>query len=193
MLVRGDDHDHLASFHGRLLFDLPEFLEILLDPLQELETKFAMRMLATAKPHGHLDLVALLEKLDQVAHLDLVVADIRGRTKLDFLDLNLLLFFPGGLLLFLLLEDMFAVVHDAANRWFCIRDDLDEILSCSLRCPQRIFNGNDSDLFTVCPDQSDFDCRDAVIETVTLVLFGDSNFSASKNNKKAPGIRCFQS
>ena len=36
VLVRGDNHDHLASFHGRLLFDLPEFLEILLDALQKI-------------------------------------------------------------------------------------------------------------------------------------------------------------
>jgi hypothetical protein len=121
-------------------------------PLQEFHAQFLVRHLPAAKPQGHLDPVAFLEKFSQLAQLDLVIADIRARTELDLLDLYLLLFLLGLLKFFAFLKPKFAVVHDPANGRLRIGRDLNEIKFGLFGQPVRLFNGNYTKLFTVIID-----------------------------------------
>lgn len=49
LLFRGDDHDQLASFHLRMLFDGAVFEQVLFNPLQQLHTQLLVGHLTTAE------------------------------------------------------------------------------------------------------------------------------------------------
>src|SRR5690606_11181081 len=124
LLLGGDHHDHETTFHARILLNdrlLGDFRGNLVD---HGTTELRMGHFAAAKADRDLDLVALREKPPQVAHLDLVVADIGGRPELEFLDLDLLGLLPRRVRLLLLIELELAEIHDPANRRFGIRLDL---------------------------------------------------------------------
>ena len=86
-----------------------------------------MGHLATAEAQGDLHLVAVLQEADHVAQLDVVVAVVRLRAELHFLDLNDLLagLGLGSTLLFLVAE--LAVVHQPADRRGGVGRDLDQV------------------------------------------------------------------
>src|SRR5207249_9175567 len=72
-LFRRHDHGHLPAFHSRHLLDLGKLLEVVPDPHQDVHTQLLMRQLAPAEPHGHLDLVALLDEFNHAAHFNIVI------------------------------------------------------------------------------------------------------------------------
>ena len=78
-----------------------------------------MRHFAAAKAQGDFDLVALLEKLQNRAHFDIIDMRICPRTELDRFNLDDVLLFAGLGLTLLLLILVFAKIHDLANRRFC--------------------------------------------------------------------------
>ena len=49
LLFRGDDHDQLASFHLRMLFDGPVFDEVSFNPLQQFHTQLLVGHLTTTE------------------------------------------------------------------------------------------------------------------------------------------------
>src|SRR6056297_4158744 len=67
---RSDDHDHLAALHLGHVLDPAHALDIARDPLEQFPPQILVRHLAPAKAQRHLDLVARLEELEHVAHLD---------------------------------------------------------------------------------------------------------------------------
>ncbi len=69
-----------------------------------------------AEPHGHLGLVTSFQKLGQLAHLDVVVAYVGTRSKLDLLDGDLLLLALGVVPALAFVVEKFTVVHDPAHR-----------------------------------------------------------------------------
>src|ERR1700730_11820016 len=79
-------HDHLPAFHLRKLLDLAVGLEVGLEPFQHAKADILVRHFTAAEAQRDLSLVALVEKLDQVAQLDVVIAIIGAGTELDFLD-----------------------------------------------------------------------------------------------------------
>src|SRR5690606_32940862 len=113
-----------------------------------------MRHFATAKSHGHLGLVALLEEANQVSELHLIIALFRTRAEFHFLDLDLLLFALRCMRLLVLLEQEFAEIHDAANRRIGGRRDFDEIQLGVLRQLQRFRATDYTDLMTLIIDHS---------------------------------------
>src|SRR5690606_12281917 len=152
----------------RALFNGAVFGKVSFDPLQQLHAQLLMGHLPAAEPQGYLGLVTLVEELDKVTKLDLIVPFFRPWTKLDFLDLNLLLILPRGGLLLLLLEDVLAVVHDTADRRFCVGGDFNQVelgLLCGGQC---FLNGHDTDLFTFGADQAHFARRDVFVDRRAL-------------------------
>ena len=96
-------------------------------PLQDVHRQILVRHLAPAEPHGHLDLVALVEELVHLAHLDVVVVVVDARAHLDLLDLDHPLLLAGGVGLLLRLVLELAVVEDLADRRGRGRRDLDQV------------------------------------------------------------------
>src|SRR5436305_6076291 len=89
-LLRRQKHHHLPSFHTRKLLDRGERLQVVPNSLQQANAEFLMRHLAPAEPQRDLRLVALTQKTDEVAQLDLVIAFVSAGPEFDFLDLDLL-------------------------------------------------------------------------------------------------------
>src|SRR3546814_14736150 len=77
--------------------DLAVLADVFLDLPGQILAQILVRHLATTEADGDLDLVALFQESKHVAQLDLVVAHVRDRTELHFLDLDLLLLLLGGL------------------------------------------------------------------------------------------------
>ena len=63
-------------------------IQIGANPLKQTHAKLLVGHFAPSKSHGDFGFVAFFKKANQIAQLDVVVAVIGTRTKLDFLDLN---------------------------------------------------------------------------------------------------------
>src|SRR5689334_1311102 len=165
-LLRGQQHHHLPALQPRKLFYDAIRLEVAANTLQQAHAEFLVRHLAPAEPQRHLRLVALAEKADQVAHLDLVVAFVGPGPELHFLDLDLLelelrLVRPLGLPVFELAE-----IHDPAYRRCRERRDLDQIELCRFRARHRIRDRHDAELLTVCTYQANLRSGDLAVDSL---------------------------
>src|SRR5690606_2264826 len=94
LLLRRDHHHHPPAFQARAGFDHDVLAEVGLDPGGHLAAQLLVAHLAATEADVDLDLVAFDQELAHLAQLDLVVALVRDRTELHFLDLDL-----AGLLL----------------------------------------------------------------------------------------------
>ena len=126
-LDRPDHHDHLAAFHFGHVLDLADTFDIGGNPLQKGAAKLQMRHLPAAKPERHLHLVAFFQKLEDIAHLDVVIMGIRVGAELDFLDLDRLLLFPRLGFPLLHLVFVFAKIHDLGDRRVGVRRNFHQI------------------------------------------------------------------
>src|SRR6218665_2324199 len=54
LLFGADDHDKLASFHLRVLFNRTVFSKVIFNPLQQFHTQLLMRHLTAAESQGNL-------------------------------------------------------------------------------------------------------------------------------------------
>src|SRR5579862_6081035 len=126
-LTRRQDHNDLAAFETRLLFDLGDLQRIALDPVEQLVAEFLVGHFAAAEAQRHLDLVAFLEEALHGPHLHVIVVIVDHRPQFDFFDLDDFLLFArlGGF--FLRLVFVFAEVEDLANRRAGVRSDLHQI------------------------------------------------------------------
>ena len=127
-----------------------------------------MRHFAAAEAQGDLHLVALLEELQHIAHLDVVVVGVGPGAELhlfDFDDLLLLAGFGFALLLFVL---ELAEVHDLADGRSCVGRDFDKVEARILGEALRLIGGHNSVLFTLLVNQTYFGDADAMIQTVVL-------------------------
>ena len=148
-----EHHQHLAPFEAREAFDLGDFLDIVADAVEEIHAELLVRHFAAAEPQRALHLVAVLEELDDIAHLHLVIVGVDVRPHLDFLDLDglLLLAGLGGLLLGLILQ--LAQIDELANRHLAIGIDLDEIESRFLSEVKRLGGRYDAPVLAFCVDK----------------------------------------
>ena len=147
MFLRRQHHNELTAFHFRELLDSPVLHEVRLYALQQLHAQFLMRHLTTAKPQRHLRLVALLEKLYKVPHLDVVIADLGTRSKLDLFQLSLSLLRFTHLRLLLLLKQVFAEIHNPAHRRIGIWRYLNQVELLPLGQVYRSISLHDAGLF----------------------------------------------
>src|SRR5690606_34626856 len=90
LLFGRDHHDHLPPFQAGPGLDHDVLAQVGLDPGGHLAAQLLVAHLAATEADVDLDLVAFLEEAPHLAQLDLVVALVRDRTELHFLDLDLL-------------------------------------------------------------------------------------------------------
>ena len=67
------------------------------------------------------------------------------------------------------IEQELAEVHDATDRWFRRRHDLDQIEPSRLGLPARILDGNNTEILSFSPDQADLGNIDLAVYAILLV------------------------
>ena len=169
---RPDQHDHLAAFHLREVLDAPMFFGVFCHTLQQLAAQVLVRHLSAPKTQGDFHLVAVLQELEDVAHLDVIVIGIGVGPKLDLFDLNDLLLFAGlGLTLLLFVFEL-AKIHDLADGGIGVGRDLNQIkprLICHIKGTRGRYN---ADIFAVGTNQADFRGADVLINTRAGISLG---------------------
>ncbi|VFS58990.1 Uncharacterised protein [Leminorella grimontii] len=156
-LLRGEHHDHLASFNPTWIgFNNGQFCKIVTNAVKHFHADLLVSHFTTAEAERNLGFITLFQKANQAAEFYLIVAIIGTRSEFDFLDLNNFLFL---LLLFrslaLFIEEL-AVVHNPANGRLSIRADLNQIDTRFLCFLQRFIQTNNPYLLAVYTCQSNF-------------------------------------
>ncbi len=159
-----DQHDHLAAFHLWKVLDLAMLFDVFCDALKQLTTKVLVRHLASAEAQGDLYLVAIGQKLEHIAHLDVIVTAVRIWAELDLFDLNDLLLLTGFGFTLLRFVLKLAKVHDFANRRIGIWRDFDQVEPCLVSHFHGTTRSNNSDVLAICADQADFVGADKFID-----------------------------
>src|SRR5690348_49104 len=180
-LLGADHHRHLAPFHARKLVHHTGLGDVGLDAPGQFDTQLLMRHLATTEADIDLDLVAFLEEPHHVAQLDVVVADVRGRAELQFLDLDLLGLLALRRSLLLLLELELAEIHDPADGRLGGRLDFDQIQARVLGHRQCLVALEDPNLLAIGADDPHARNPDFVVAPIAFVFGSDTVFSCSSS------------
>ena len=115
-----------------------------------------MRHLATTETQSDLHLVAIVEKLEDVAHFDVVIIGVRIGTEFDFLHLNDLLLLARLGLFFLGFVLKFPEIHDLTDRRGRIGRDFDEIEPYIIGHLHGAGGRDDTDIFAFGANQAYF-------------------------------------
>ena len=157
------------------MLDLSNIDKLLTDAVHELSAELLVSHFASAEAQRDLGLVAVLKEALQAAQFRLEVVLIRGRTELDFLDLDDFLLGLGFLSLLLLLIAKLAVIHQTADRRDCVGRNLDQIHPCILSHAEGFGCADDPDLGAIDAGQSDFRNSDLTIDPMLAILsYGSS-------------------
>src|SRR6516162_1132859 len=175
LLFRCEHHDHLLTLHERVLLDHRMRCEVRGNPVEELATDVLVHHLTATEPQGYLGLISFVKEAGEITQLDLVIRLARTGAKLHFLDLNLLLLALGGVGLLVLLEQEFAVIHDAHHRWLGGRRYLDKIEFCSRRHLQGVVARHHSGLRPIGPDHTQLRRTDFFVAPHPLRCTSDSS------------------
>jgi len=101
---------------------------------------------------------------------------VRLGSQLDFLELNLDLFFLGFLLLLALLIFVFAVIHDPADRRYRGRGDLDQIQVLAFGKGQCLVKRKYAELLAVRTDDPDFPGADGLINVYSGFRYDSTSY-----------------
>lgn len=173
-LFRSQHHDHLAAFELGRMLDLSNIDKLLTDAVHELSAELLVSHFASAEAQRDLGLVAVLKEALQAAQFRLEVVLIRGRTELDFLDLDDFLLGLGFLSLLLFLITELAVVHQAADRRLGVRRDLNEVNVGVLSHAQGFRSADNADLGAIDAGQSDLRNSDLTVDPMLAILCYDN-------------------
>ena len=160
---RDQHHVHGASFRSRLLLDFCDIRNVYHDPFQDPQSSVLMHNFASAEKDGNLASVSSGKKSSDVLQLGLVIVLVSLGPDLDFLDLDLTLFFTGRLLLLLLLILVLAVIHDTADRRFGSWRNLNQIQPFILRSFKSVIGVENTKLSTFFVDNPNFSHSDLTI------------------------------
>jgi len=154
-LPRRQHHHHLTAFHLRVLLDLGEDIDVLLDAVEQFHAQMLMRHFAAAEAQGHLHLVAFVEEALHRLHLRFVIVIVDGRAHLDFFELDDLLLLArfGGLLL--LLVFVFAEIHQLDDGRLRLGRNLDQVEAFFLGDGAAFVDADLAVFVPVVPDQED--------------------------------------
>ncbi len=124
-----------------------------------------MRHLTAAETQGDFHLVAVLEKLEHVAHLDVIVMRVGVRAELDLFDLDDLLLLAGlGFALLLFVFEL-AEVHDLAHGRRRVGRDFHQVQTGFIRQIHGFTRVYNTQVFAFGTDESDFWRPDTVVYT----------------------------
>jgi hypothetical protein len=165
----GDHHDHLPAFQARARLNYGFFSQIGLDALGHFDTQLLVRHFATLEADVHFDLVTLFQEAADIAQFDAVIADVGGGAEFDFLDFDHFLLLLGGCGFLLQLEAVFAVIHDATDRWILVGLDFNQIHAGFFGEREGFVAGQDTDHLAVGAD--DADARDADFLVLAVTFF----------------------
>src|SRR5471030_286280 len=132
-----------------MLLDGTVLQQVSFNPLEEFHPQLLVGHLTAAESQGYLGPVPITQETYQVAQFYLVIPFLRPWTKLDFFYLNLLLVLLRRSNLLLLLEDRFAIVHHATDRWYCVGRNLYQIELGFFSNTKRFINRDDANLLAV--------------------------------------------
>ena len=161
---RADYHDHLTAFHLGHVFDLAEILNVLGDAFQKFTAQILVCHLSTAEAQGNLDLIAVLQKLEHIAHLDVIVMRIGVGPELDLFDLDDLLLPTSFAFAFLLLVLELAKIHDFADRRVRVGRNFNQIKAHVGGHLHRFGGMNYPDVFTFGTNQANLGGTDLFID-----------------------------
>src|SRR5690625_3175623 len=136
----------------------------------------------SSETQGNFRLVAVFEKTPQIAKLDLIVAFVGTRPEFYFLNLDLLLLFPSGLLFFAQLEPVLAVIHDSANRRLRVSVELHQIQSDGLSALERFLNGHNAHLLAVLVNKPHFRYPYGPVEPLLVDRWPTAEFLRSQSD-----------
>src|SRR5690606_36970026 len=185
LLLRRDHHDHLPAFQARTGLDHDVLTQIGLDPVGHFATQFLMAHFTATEADVDLDLVAVFQKTAHLAQLDLVVALIRDRTELHFLDLDLLGLLLGLVGLLLGFELELAEVHDLAHRRIGLRLDFDQVETFIFSHRQRFITRQHANHFSVTADHANARHPDFLTLAVLFVVRG-TDIAIAQWNRTGP-------
>ena len=137
-----------------------------------------MSHFTAAKTQCNLGLVTVLQKPNQIAQLDLIVAFISSRPKLHLFNLSLFLLFLLQSYFLLYIKDMLAVIHDLTDWRLGIRRYLYQIQCLFLRCFHSLSQWHYANLRAIRGNQSNFGGGDIFVKTRPLAVFFNKLYSA---------------
>jgi len=176
-------HRHLAPFRLWVLIHGRNFFHVFFHSLQQYRSQFHVGHFPPPEPYCYLATVTYLDELGQLSQLDLVVPFFGTRPELDFLNLNLALFFALVVQLFLLLKPELTVIHQPANRRFRIGYQFNQVQFSFFGELLRFLQCYYTFLLAILGDEPDFRCRNIIVQTALFVICDwiVSRLSLSKN------------
>lgn len=153
---RRKNHNHAAAFKLRCAFNAAELSHFRSHTLQLSSADLRMRDFTAAETDGQLHLVAVIQKLLDVAKLGLEIMLVNRRAQTDFFDIHNLLVLAGFLVFLLQFIAELPVIHNAAYRRFGGWSDIDKIKVRVRRELHRFTERLDSQLLSVSADQTNF-------------------------------------
>lgn len=170
LLVRTEDHHHLTAFHLGELLNHRMFLQVSFHTFQKCEPKFLVGNFTATETQGNLGFVAFLQKADQAAQLDLIIAFIRAWSEFDFLDLNLFLLETSLVLTLAFGIFEFAVIHQATDWRLRLRRNLNQINISFFRFCKSLIETHDPQRLAINPHQSNLLCSDVTVDSYFFFL-----------------------
>ena len=172
--LRSEDDEHLIPFHSRPCFDFADVRKIPLQSLEDARAELAVRHLASAKPDGGFDFVAILEPLAGMLHAVVVIVIVRAGPKLNFLNRDRDLFLLGLVRFFLRLILVLAEIDDPANRRIGVRSNFHEVQTFLASGADGVAHVHHTELLSFIADDPNF---------------GHSNSFVNTNRRHTPIIR----
>ena len=133
---------------------------------------FWVRHFTTTEHNRNLHLRTSCQESHNVLLLGGVIPNINFGAKLHFLSFNLALILASLLCLNGLVILKLAIVHNAANRWLCLRCDLYQIVTLVIGDALRLLNRKNSQLGSVVGNQTAFLNLNGFIEPWFLSCYG---------------------
>ena len=179
---RGYDHRHqFAVKHGGFI-DGSVFGDGIPELIQNILTELLMAHFTTAEAQYYLDLIAVPQKSDGVLHLGLEIVGLDTAGKLNFLDLDHVLFLLCFFFSLLLLETVFAEVDDLAYRGLCVGRNKHQVKSLIVRNAKSGLGTHDPELVSGGPYDSDFFEADVFVKQCFFSGYGSLTSKKIKND-----------
>src|SRR5260370_11911001 len=163
LLGRSQDRVHGIAFHPRAEFHDSFFANLADQPVEHIATQVLVGHLASAEAQAGLDLVPFAEEAPHMVALGHVIVLVHVDAELYFFQHDLFLVFLGRAFFLFLLVQVFAVIHDAANRGHGVGRDLYQIELLLSRSFDGIERGHNAQLITVRIDHAGLARADAFV------------------------------
>ena len=172
--LRHDDGRDRATFLTRRRFHDRHVGQLGQDAPHQFVADFGVRHLAAAERDRELHLVASVQEVARMGHLEIVIMVVDLGAHLHFFELHLVLLLLGFARPAVLLVLEFPVVHDPAHRRSCRGRNFDQVEIAGLRECQGFARGEHTDLLPVVPDYPDLRDANAIVDP-DLGSFGYCN------------------